>query len=62
MTGPAKIKHLSTKNCQFLYLLHYNLITIYANTTKSFPLLQNLMDFLLKFTETEYHNWNSGYK
>ena len=33
VTGPAKIDHLSTKNCwYFLYLLHYNLITIYTNT------------------------------
>ena len=49
------------KNHCFLYLLHYNLITIYNNIAKSFPLLQNLMDFLLQFTEIEYYTWNWRY-
>ena len=52
MTGPAKIDHVSVKNCQFLvYLLYHNLITVYATACKSSPLLQNLMDFLLQLTE-----------
>ena len=59
VTGPAKIDHLSAKNCHFvLHLLHHNLITIYTNTTKSFLPLENLMGFLLQLTEMECHIQN----
>ena len=34
---------------KMLRLLYHNLLTIDINTTKSFPLLQNLMGFLLQF-------------
>ena len=52
VTGPAKIDHVSAKNCQFLAcLLYHNLITIYTTATKSSSLLQNLMGFLLQLTE-----------
>ena len=35
VTGPTKIDHLSTKNCQFLAcLLYHTLITIYTTATK----------------------------
>ena len=37
MTGPAGINHVSAESCRFCSsLLYYNLITIYANTTKLF--------------------------
>ena len=36
----------------FVFALYHNSITIYD--TKCLPLLQNLMSFLLKFTETGY--------
>ena len=39
----------------FPTLLYHNLQTIYTNTTKCLPLLQNLMGFLLQFTQVEYH-------
>ena len=39
----------------FSYLHYHNLKTIYTNMIKSLSLLQNLMGFLLKFTEMEYH-------
>ena len=56
------ISHLSAKNHQFvLYLLHHNSITVHDNTTKSFSLLQNLMAFLLQFTEMEYYTRNWRY-
>ena len=48
VTGPAKIDHLSAKDCRFLAcLLYHNLITIYTIATESLSLLQNLMRFLL---------------
>ena len=40
-TGPVKIKHVSTKNADFLSLLYHNLTTIYSNRTKSLPLLHH---------------------
>ena len=52
MTGPTKINHVSIN---FLSLLYYNLGNIYTNKIKSTSLLQNLMGFLLKFTEMGYH-------
>ena len=52
VTGPAKINHVSTKDCQLLVcLLYHKLITINTTTTKSSSLLQNLMGFLLQLTE-----------
>ena len=40
------------KNGQFLAcLLYHNLINIYTTATKSSSLLENLMGFLLQFTE-----------
>ena len=57
MTGPAKIDHVSAKNCRFLAcLLYHNLITIYTTATKSSSLLQNLIDVLLQLTE-----WDSAF-
>ena len=54
VTGPAKIDHVSAKNCRFLVcLLYHNLITIYTTATKSSSLLQNLMDVFLQLTEIE---------
>ena len=56
VTGPAKINHVSAKNCRFfLSLLYHNLQTVYTNTVKSLSLLQNLIGFILKFTEMGYH-------
>ena len=55
VTGPAKTNHVSAKKSPiFLYLLYHNLQTIYTNAPKSLSLLQNLMGFLLKFTEIDY--------
>ena len=52
VTWPAKIDHLSTKNCQVCWsLIYHNLITIYTTATKSSALLQNLMGFHLKLME-----------
>ena len=52
------------KNCWFFsYLLYHNLQTIYTNTIKYLPLLQNLMGFLLKWSHmlfklpTPIHVW-----
>ena len=53
VTGPAKINHMSAKNCQFLACLLYHNLTIYTTTTNSSSLLQNLMGFLLKLMEME---------
>ena len=56
VTRSAKINHVSTKKLPiFLFLLYHNLQTTCTNKTKSLALLQNLMGFLLKFTETGYH-------
>ena len=56
VTGPAKINHVSAKKSPiFPYLLYHNLRTVCTNTIKSLSLLQNLMGFLLKFTEMGYH-------
>ena len=44
------------KNHQFFpSLLYHNLRTVYTNAIKSLSLLQNLMGYLLKFTEMGYH-------
>ena len=53
VTGPAKIDHVSTKDCRFLAcLLYHNLITIkYTTATNSLSQPQNLMGFLLRLTE-----------
>ena len=52
VTGPAKIDHVSAKNCRFLAcLLYHNLRTVYITATKSSSLLKNLMGFLLQLTE-----------
>ena len=52
VTGPARIDHVSTKNHRFsACLLYDNLITVYTTAAKSSSLLQNLMCFLLQFTE-----------
>ena len=62
VTGPAKIDHLSTKNCWFLLsLLYHNLITIDITTIKSSSQLQNLMGFLLQLTEMRYFILNGRY-
>ena len=45
---------LSVQKIAMFFLLYHHLLTIYINATKSLPLLQNLMGFLLQFTETEY--------
>ena len=62
VTGPAKINNVSTKNHKksliFLSLLYHNLRIIYTNRAKSLSLLQNLMGFLLKLTETGYRIQN----
>ena len=55
VTGPVIINHVSAKIANFLSLLYYNLATINTNKIKSLALLQNLMGFLLKVTEMEYH-------
>ena len=57
VTGPATINHVSTKNCRFfcLCLIITCELLIYTNEIKSLSLLQNLMGFLLKFTEMGYH-------
>ena len=39
VTGPAKIDHLSTKNCQYFSFLLYHNLTIYTTKTKSSSLL-----------------------
>ena len=42
VTGPAKINHMSAKNCRFFsFLLYHNLWTIYSTKIKSLSLLQN---------------------
>ena len=46
---------LKNKNIAYVYKHYHNLRTIYTNKLKSLLLLQNLMGFLLKFTEVEYH-------
>ena len=62
VTRPAKINHLSTKNCRFyLFLLYHTFITIYTTTTKSPSPLQNLMGFLLQFMELGYYVLNKRY-
>ena len=44
------------KKSPFFLSLHYhNLQAIYTNTIKPLLLLQNLMGYLLKFKEMEYH-------
>ena len=49
---PSKIDHVSTKNRRFLAcLLYHKFIIVYTTATKSLPLLQNLMGFLLQLTE-----------
>ena len=56
MTRPAKINHVSAKKSPiFLSLLYHILQTVYINTIKSLSPLQNLMGFVLKFTEVGYH-------
>ena len=47
VTGPAKSTMWVQKDHQFFH----NLITIYTYTTTSSPLLQNLMSFLLYYTQ-----------
>ena len=42
----------------FQFLLNHNLQTICTNIIKPLSLLQNLMGFLLKFTEMAYHIQN----
>ena len=62
VTWPAKINHLSAKNCRFLLsLLYHDLITIYTTATKSLSLLQNLMDLLLQLAEMGYLILNGRY-
>ena len=57
VTGPAKIiYHMSTEKLPVL--LYHNVRTICTNNLKSLLLLQNLMGFLLKFTEMAYHIQN----
>ena len=52
VTGTAKIDHVSAKESPiFACLLYHNLVTIYTTATKSSPLLQKLMGFLLQLTE-----------
>ena len=63
MTRPAKINHLSAKTSPiFAFLLYHNLITVYSTTTKPSSLLQNLMGFLLQFTEMGYFILNRRYQ
>ena len=53
VTWYAKVNHHEL--CESISSLFYhNLLTIYTNTT-SWPLMQNLMGFLLQFTEMEYY-------
>ena len=60
--GLQKIDHLSAKSHWFLlYLLYHNLITIDTTTIKSWSQLQNLMGFLLQFTEMRYFILNGRY-
>ena len=56
MTGPAKIDHVSAKKSPNFCIC--SIITIHTNTIKSLPLQQNLMGFLLKFTEIKYYTRN----
>ena len=39
----------------FLHLLYHNVLTIYTNATIYLSMLQNLMGFLLQFTEMGYY-------
>ena len=61
VTGPAKINHLSTKNCWFLLYLLYHNLTVYTIALKSLSLLHNLMSFLLQLTERRYCIRNRRY-
>ena len=63
VTGPPKINHVSMiqKSPILSSSPYHNLIAIYANKTKSFLLMQNLMGFVLQFTETQHYNHNSRY-
>ena len=45
-----------------LSLLYHYLMSINTITAKSLPLLQNLLDFLLQFTEMGYYNQNRRYQ
>ena len=54
--GMQKLTMWAQKNRRFfLSLLYHNLQTICNNKLKTVPLLQNLMGFLLKFTEVACH-------
>ena len=54
-TGPARINHGSAFHLAMLYDIF---IKIYTNRTKCLVLMQNLLGFLLQFTETGYNNHN----
>ena len=59
VTRLAKINHESAKNiANFSSLLYHNLMTIHTNITKCLLLMQNLMGFLLQFTEMGYQDHN----
>ena len=57
VTGPVKINYVSAEKSPSL--LYHNLRATCTNKINSLWLLQNLMGFLLKFTEMAYHiqNW-----
>ena len=55
VTGTVKKPYEDEKSLIFSFLLYHNVITIHTNMTKCLPLMQNLMEFLLQFTEMEYH-------
>ena len=54
--GLQKSTMLVQKFADFSSLHYHNLVTIYTSTTKCLLAMQNLMGFLLQFTEIEYHN------
>ena len=52
MTGSAKINHLvAQKSPSFSNISYHNLCSIYTNKLNVLPLMQNLMEDLLKLTE-----------
>ena len=58
VTRPVKINHVykHKKLPILLSFLYHNLVTIYTNEAKCSLLMQNLMGFLLQFTEMGCYN------
>ena len=58
VTGLTIFNYVSAKITDFLSWLYHNLGTIYINNTNCLTLLQNLVGYLLKFTEMRYYIQN----